>query len=127
MERHTKVDGGKEMDITTVPILVSQFYKKRNLEGKNIFVNSLPMKKQILRKRFHLHPYFHNRLSGFQNDRRVTFSARRNTSDIGLNLLYILISWMNTKEANVSKQTTNDNYNLKSGPSYTFKTYLQRA
>ena len=70
------MDGGKGMDITTVPTLISRFYKKKSLENEKIFAYSLPMKKLIFRKKFCLQPYFHNRLSGFHYDRRSTYYTR---------------------------------------------------
>ena len=124
LEKYSQFDGGKEMDITTVPTLISHLYKNRSLKSKNIFTHSLPMKKLVLEKRFHRYPYFPNRLSRFHKDRIDTFSAKRHYG-IGLNLLDILITWMKTKEAKISKQRMNDKYNLKASPSYPFKTCTQ--
>jgi hypothetical protein len=127
VERYTTLDGGKEMDITTVPTLISQLYKNRSLEGIKIGAHSLPMKKLFFGKRFHLHPYFQHRLSGFHNDRSGTFSAKKNNYEIRLNLLDILITWMKTMEANITKQRLNEKYNKKDGPSYPFKMYEQQS
>jgi hypothetical protein len=127
VKRYTTLEEGKEMDITTVPTFISQLYKNRSLEGKKIFAHSLPMKKLILGKRFHLHPYFHNRLGGFHNDRSGKFSAKKNNYGIRWNLLDILITWMKKMEANITKQRINDKYNKKYGPSYPFKMYEQQS
>ena len=106
LERYTKLDGGNEIDTTAVPMLISHFYKNRSLEGKHIFANSLPITKLILGKRFAQHPYYRNRLSGFHNDRRGTFSTKGHYGGFFWNLVDILITCMKIKDSKISKQRT---------------------
>ena len=105
LERYTKLDGGNEIDTRSVPTLISHFYKNRSLEGKQIFANSLPITKLIVGKRYALHSYFPNRLSGFHIDRSDTFSAKRHYGTLW-NLLDILITLNQIKDSKISKQRT---------------------
>ena len=109
------------MGITTGPTL-------RSLEYEKIVAHSsLPTNKLILRKRMYLRPYFDNELGVFHNARgTIADELPYSVKTVNYwNLLHMLIVLFNTKESSISKQKTNDKYNLKAGNAYRLTKYPQ--